>query len=366
MLWASKTTVILTTHAVHYLPLADNIIVIGDEGKIQQRGTFSELKDQEGYVKGLAIKQRTDKDGEVDSDAQSSNTEEDKETPAPKTKDDPTNRQVADWDLYKFYLSSVPTRYILIFVLLGSGYIVVGRMPAVWIRFWTEHGTDNDTAAYFSVYAALCVITVILSAASPWWFMNILIPQSAIHLHQQLLDSYLRAPLWFVSSIDNGVILNRFSQDMTLVDQQMPMAFFETTLNVTVFIVTAAIIASGAPYVAVFMPVTAVLLYVFQRFYIRTSQQMRHLELESKSPLYAHFTETLNGVVTIRAFGWQDKFLKDNLDLLDLSQKPYYYLFCIQKWLNLCMGLYVTGVSVLLVRTNYSMLLYKNPEEFIN
>lgn len=83
-----------------------------------------------------------------------------------------------------------------------------------------------------------------------------------------------------------------------------------------------------------------------------TSRQMRHLDLEAKSPLYRHFTETGSGVVTIRAFGWEEAFLQENQKLLDYSQKPYYLLFCIQRWLAVVMDLFVAGIAVVLVSIN--------------
>jgi ATP-binding cassette subfamily C (CFTR/MRP) protein 1 len=48
---------------------------------------------------------------------------------------------------------------------------------------------------------------------------------------------------------------------------------------------------------------------VLQKYYLRTSRQMRLLDLEAKSPLYSHFLESLTGLVEIRAFGWRDNFL---------------------------------------------------------
>jgi ATP-binding cassette subfamily C (CFTR/MRP) protein 1 len=89
-----------------------------------------------------------------------------------------------------------------------------------------------------------------------------------------------------------------------------------------------------------------------------TSRQLRHLDLEAKSPLYTHFTETLSGVVTIRAFGWKPAFLQENLRLLDFSQKPYYLLFCIQRWLGVVMDLFVAGIAILLVSIGDSLMLY--------
>jgi ABC-type multidrug transport system fused ATPase/permease subunit len=76
---------------------------------------------------------------------------------------------------------------------------------------------------------------------------------------------------------------------------------------------------------------------------------MRLLDLEAKSPLYSHFIESLSGLVTIRAFGWGTNFEEQNLALLDKSQKPYYLLFCIQRWLGLVLDLMVTALAIILM-----------------
>lgn len=38
-----------------------------------------------------------------------------------------------------------------------------------------------------------------------------------------------------------------------------------------------------------------------------------------------------------------------NLDLLDISQKPYYLLFCIQRWLAFILDLMVMVLAVVLM-----------------
>jgi ABC-type multidrug transport system fused ATPase/permease subunit len=57
-------------------------------------------------------------------------------------------------------------------------------------------------------------------------------------------------------------------------------------------------------------PVLILAVYFLQKFYLRTSRQIRFLDLECKSPLYTHVAETLEGLSTIRAFGWQEAFMK--------------------------------------------------------
>ena len=76
---------------------------------------------------------------------------------------------------------------------------------------------------------------------------------------------------------------------------------------------------------------------------------MRFLDLEAKSPLYTHFTETLAGAVTVRAFGWEKALLAEHRRRLDVSQKPFYLMYCLQIWLGLVLDLLVTAIAVALV-----------------
>lgn len=76
---------------------------------------------------------------------------------------------------------------------------------------------------------------------------------------------------------------------------------------------------------------------------------MRLLDLEAKSPLYTHFIESLSGLVTIRVFGWSEHFVDQNLRALDDSQRAYYLLFCIQRWLSIVLDMMVAVLAILLI-----------------
>jgi ATP-binding cassette subfamily C (CFTR/MRP) protein 1 len=110
-----------------------------------------------------------------------------------------------------------------------------------------------------------------------------------------------------------------------------------------------AIIVSGASYTAAIIPGLVIALYLLQSFYLRTSRQMRHMDLEAKTPLYTLFTEVASGLQHIRAFNWQTTFMDRGLQLLDVSQKPYYLLFCIQRWLTFVLDMFVMAIAVVLV-----------------
>lgn len=102
-------------------------------------------------------------------------------------------------------------------------------------------------------------------------------------------------------------------------------------------------------WLALCLPICVVAVYLIQRIYLRTSRQLRVLELESQSSLYQWFLETAEGVVTIRAFGWSSAAEERSFDALNWSLRPRYALMCVQRWLSLILNLIVNGIAIGLI-----------------
>lgn len=102
-------------------------------------------------------------------------------------------------------------------------------------------------------------------------------------------------------------------------------------------------------YLAAAVPVLAVVVFLVQRYYLRTSRQVRLLDIEAKAPLYSLFIETVHGASTIRSFGWEAAFYQQNGNMLNRSLRPFYMLLCIQQWLTLVLDLIVGALAVILV-----------------
>lgn len=106
---------------------------------------------------------------------------------------------------------------------------------------------------------------------------------------------------------------------------------------------------SATKFAAPIAPAIIVVVYFIQRYYLRTSRQIRHLDLEGKEPLYTHLTETIAGLEYIRGFQWEEQTLQRSFELLNTSQKPFYLMFAIQRWLALVIDLTACGIAVILL-----------------
>ncbi|KAK1983950.1 LOW QUALITY PROTEIN: hypothetical protein LZ30DRAFT_748285 [Colletotrichum cereale] len=125
------------------------------------------------------------------------------------------------------------------------------------------------------------------------------------------------------------VWLRYWSEDISSPDPDRSQSFYVglyALFQSSALVGIAAVVATSSPYIVIVYPFIVCLLYFIQRFYLRTSRQLRLLDLEAKIPLYTGFLDTIIGVATLRAFGWTDDSIQINNTLLDTSQKPAYLL----------------------------------------
>ena len=122
-------------------------------------------------------------------------------------------------------------------------------------------------------------------------------------------------------------------------------------------------------YLLLTVPFCVAIVYTVQKIYLRTSRQLRFLDLESRSAVYTSFLETVSqfpllavpprqsrahmqqtqGLSTIRAFGWQPAMERENCQSLDSSHRPFYLLRCLQVWLNVVLDLLIACLAVGLI-----------------
>ena len=340
-----KTTVLMVTHAVHRLPHADLIMTLNEHGRISEQGNYTTLMSSDGYVRGLEVrmKQYVEIEGEHPPSAAKPPTQtaiEDEGT-------EDLLRRTGEWKTYKHYFRSsgyVPSVLSMFFTTL---YVLSIQMPGILVN----HFSSNSSSAtlFTSILGISAAMGLFGLTTMSYTVFMIMQPRSASGLHLKMLQTVLNAPLSFFTRTDIGSITNRFSQDMSLVDSDLPFAYVSCGLEAILCIFGIGLMAASSGFFAAAVPVVVAALYMIQKYYLRTSRQIRLLDLEEKAPLYTMFAETAAGLASIRAFGWSSKFAARHLELLDRSQRPFYLLRCIQRWLSLVLDLMVSAMIAILM-----------------
>ena len=339
---------------VKRLPYSDHIVVLDTSGCIAEQGSFSALNKTGGYVSSFGLgAPEWDYKPKRFSDSLSYSTidsiEKEKEVVIPEPEHHDTG---GDLSIYSYYLNSIGWLPAFVFMVAMAGFVVCISFPSIWLEWWA----DSDTAQpkqhigyYLGIYVMLGCIAMVSLIVGCWQMIITMVPKSGEIFHRKLLSTVLSAPMLFFSTTDSGAILNRFSQDLQLIDMELPIAAINVVATLFLCIAQMALIGIGSKYAAISFPIVLGILFLIQKLYLRTSRQLRFLDLEAKAPLYSHFTDCLQGLVTLRAFGWQHGMEKKNIELLDVSQRPFYFMFAIQRWLTLSLDLMVAGIAILLI-----------------
>ncbi|KAI1197142.1 multidrug resistance-associated protein [Nemania serpens] len=152
-------------------------------------------------------------------------------------------------------------------------------------------------------------------------------------LHKRLMTAVSRAKFKFFDVTPLGQLMNRFSKDLEAVDQEVAgVAIGVMTCSMGI-IITVVLIAAITPGFLIAGVAITVLFALVAMFYLRSSRDLKRLESVNRSPLFQQFGETLSGVTTIRAYGDQRRFIRDNLARINKQSRPFIFLWAANRWL---------------------------------
>ncbi|KZL84742.1 atp-binding cassette [Colletotrichum incanum] len=315
------TTVFLVTNSATHFYFADWLVILRD-GTISYQGTWTDLTQDTKHVVKLHI-------NETQNGTSSEKPRLDKNLQSQSLKvaeaSSDLNRATGDISLYGYYIRAVGLHNFLILLACTLSYSFFITFPQYWLQKWTE-APVSQTMFYVGGYLILSLMAWVSTNGSMWSTHILVAPESGAELHRRLLSTIVG-----------------FSQDMQLVDKHLPPAVLSISNLQT------GLLFSAQKFMTLTLPVCVIIIYVVQKVYLRTSRQLRLLDLESQSAVYSSFLESVEGVATIRAFGWEKQVEHANIRCLDKSQQPAYILFCLQNWLSIVLDLMVAAIATGLI-----------------
>uniref|UniRef100_A0A671NJH7 Multidrug resistance-associated protein 1 n=1 Tax=Sinocyclocheilus anshuiensis TaxID=1608454 RepID=A0A671NJH7_9TELE len=360
-------TRVLVTHGLSFLPQADLILVMVD-GEITEMGSYTELLGRQGaFAEFLHTYTNTEQEeveesvgacsisvscrqSQISLNAAGTGKTPEKTEPsdvaaakkaksteaARLTEADKANTGRVKLSVFWEYTKAIglPLSIFSFFLFfchhlssLGSNY---------WLSLWTDDPVINNTQPNremrLGVYGALG-----LTQGIAVFCYSVAVSVGGIlasrYLHQTMLYNVLRSPMSFFERTPSGNLVNRFAKETDTIDSVIPSIikmFMGSMFNV---LGSCAVILIATPLVAIIIPPLGLLYFFVQRFYVASSRQLKRLESVSRSPVYTHFNETLLGTSVIRAFGEQQRFIRESDGRVDHNQKAYFPSIVANRWL---------------------------------
>uniref|UniRef100_A0A8C2C0T0 ATP-binding cassette, sub-family C (CFTR/MRP), member 9 n=1 Tax=Cyprinus carpio TaxID=7962 RepID=A0A8C2C0T0_CYPCA len=357
-----KRTVVLVTHKLQYLIHADWIIAMKD-GSVLREGTLKDIQthDVELYEHWKTLMNRQDQELEKETEMESQTTlerktlrrafysreaknhidDEDEEEEVEEDDDDnmsttTSRRSKIQWKMCCRYLSS--GGFLMVFLMVSSKLAKHSVMVAIdyWLAAWTSSNPFLGVLQHRScvpVFIILCgaAIALCLITSLTVEFLGV---AAATNLHHNLLNKIIHAPIRFFDVTPLGQILNRFSADTNIIDQHIPPTLESLTRSTLLCLSAIGVIAFVTPTFLIALVPLAVAFYFIQKYFRVASKDLQDLDDSTQLPLLCHFSETAEGLTTIRAFRHEARFKQRMLELTDTNNTAYLFLSAANRWLE--------------------------------
>ncbi|XP_054556332.1 multidrug resistance-associated protein 1-like isoform X2 [Talpa occidentalis] len=347
-------TRILVTHNLTLLPQMD-LIVVMENGRVAQMGTYQELLSKTGNLTNLlqafseqekahalkpvsVINSRNILKGQI--------LEQKDRPPLDQGKQFSMKKEKIPIGGVKFsiilkYLQAFGWLWVWLSVVSCLGQNLVGIAQNLWLSSWAKEAKQmNEFTEWkqirsnkLNIYGLLGLIQGLFVCAGAYVLTKGSLAASRI-LHAQLLDNVLHLPLQFFENSPIGQTINRFTKDMFIIDIRFHY-YLRTWVNCTLDVIGTILVIVGALPLFILGVIPLVFLYfTIQRYYMASSRQIRRLAGASRSPIISHFSETLSGVSTIRAFGHEQRFIQQNKEVVNENLVCFYNNIISNRWLS--------------------------------
>lgn len=338
-LWSEKMRVVVT-HRVSQLHRFDQILFLQDDK--YEIGTHEELKAKSNSFQNFLQQEMQNK---IDEQDMKKSLEVKKPEIANAALAGSDNRITVDEDravgsvektVYYSYLKALGGesknyRWILAGMFFMAMMLVASPlMQKAWL---TRAGSGVAAGTLVAVYGCLGLFTLFVTYTNNliWTLRGV---QAGRSFHERILKAILSTPIRFFDSTPVGRILQRFSRDVESVDIHLQWSFDNTIHSVFHVTVALCLIVISLPVAIIFLLPVLGIYYFLQNDYRRVAREVKRLDSLARSPRYAHFRETLNGLNVMRAYGRQDWFSQQFLQKLHRSTQMFYTHYMVNRWFS--------------------------------
>ncbi|RZB38623.1 ABC membrane domain containing protein, partial [Asbolus verrucosus] len=326
--------VILVSHNTKHVKDVENVVVL-HHGTVKSFAKSSEISEIELLDDIKEDEEKNENDDDL--------YEEDKESTSEETKlitETTKERKVYQEVKQKGDVSfAVYGKYIK----FGGGviaFIFVVNLEQV-IANYSLHNDTNITEEQqeetiynrnyvLNLYSIMIALTSIFNLARAFALFAAA-RRASIKLHEYMIKHIVNATMQFFDSNFIGNILNRFSKDLTNIDEHIPFVIYHVFRVFLMIVGIITLITTVQTFFLLPIAIFFTLLVFIRRLYLPTGRSLKRLDaasMETRSPVVGHLNATLEGLTTIRAFK-AEQILRDEYDRhQDLYTSAAYIFQC--------------------------------------
>ncbi|KAK9321278.1 P-loop containing nucleoside triphosphate hydrolase protein [Lipomyces orientalis] len=344
-------TRLLATHQLHLLPRADRIIFMDGKGGLTI-GTFDELmtscpKFAQLTIFGSSQPAKIHEDQEVEDEESIMKQTSGVLARAPGIagggklmKAEERQTDSVSLRVYKAYYAAAGGKYLSwgiapLIVLMAGCVTGLQIFTSLWLSFWTADRFHELNGFYIGLYICIGLLSAIAFFMLGWattWAGS----RASVTMNLAATNKVMGAPMEFFDTNPIGRIINRFSNDVESMDNTL------TDAN------------------RICSCTTPILYYYVTAYYRASAVVIKRLDSNARSTVFSHFSETLTGLTSVRAYNEQERFANRMETQIDYMNRFSYVILGNQRWLSVRLEsvavtlVFVAGILAVVARFDVS------------
>ncbi|KJA25244.1 hypothetical protein HYPSUDRAFT_37726 [Hypholoma sublateritium FD-334 SS-4] len=354
-------TIILVTHNITLaFPIASFIVTIGQDGTItgQDNDIGKSMSSNPVLVEAV---HREAEESEIS--VQKIPLLAKKETPIDGKlilKEEITHGRV-DWKSLELFFSALGGGHsIAFFGIWLSSFVLSCSTNAFtkwFLGYWGSQYESHDpsevnVAYYCTLYSLIVLLAILISNMSYIIFVSGTV-RSSRTINTLLLESVLGSTLRWLDETPTARIITRFTQDIQSIDSTLPEEFFGLTAQTLYLITSLAVVLIFTPFFVAPALFIAAIGFYLGRLYLKAQLGVTREKSNARSPVLAHFTAAISGIVSVRAYGAQRQFKAESLHRIDKHTRIARITYNLNRWIgvriDLLGGIFRAGLATYLI-----------------
>ncbi|THV06409.1 P-loop containing nucleoside triphosphate hydrolase protein [Dendrothele bispora CBS 962.96] len=333
-------TILLVTHNLALTQPIAGFVVSMKEGRVVSQGSVSDALVQN---RALVDELHSSEKKLAESDEQADN---DSETPTEIKK--PSGKLIAEedveighvaWSSIKLYLNGLGVISAIAFFFFTALSEALGIVQVWFLGVWSDQyqtsRSDQVNDGYYLSILVLLLFLVLVTFSVAFTVLIFGAMRSSRIIHQKLVGAVLGTTFRWLDITPTSRVIARCTRDMLGIDSMIPAVvqrFTQHTLMLlgkllTVVYLTLTFLGPGI--------IVALLGIGLGRIYIKTQLSVKRLHSNANAPVLGHFSATIMGLTSIRAYGVQEVFKSVSLSHINDYSRPARILYTLRNWVDI-------------------------------
>ena len=135
-----------------------------------------------------------------------------------------------------------------------------------------------------------------------YFLVNICLVLDSSKAHEGMIDFFLRGPTSFFDLTPTGLLTNKFTTDLGVLDNSLIIAFIDSLEGPILLGVAIGNMIHVDPWFAIPCGILAIIIFAFFLYSRPIFIACKQLDLQIKAPVFHFYSETIHGLTQIKFY----------------------------------------------------------------